>query len=112
MKHKFMVILLVMAFLAVSAVVAQDGEVADPVPYPAGVPMEGGQAAQRFPLDQMVVYKALDSYSEPAWVTELVEQGLLPPVEERLPKEPQVFLVPENFNVIHLVALPADTALY
>lgn len=92
MKHRFMVILLVMVFLAVGAVMAQDGEVADPVPYPMGVAMEGGQEAQRFPLDEMVVYMALDEYSEPAWVTELVEAGELPPVEERLPVEPQVFL--------------------
>lgn len=37
-------------------------------------------------------YKALESYSEPAWVTEnFVETGKLPPVAERLPKEPLVF---------------------
>jgi peptide/nickel transport system substrate-binding protein len=36
-------------------------------------------------------YKALDSYSEPAFVTEFVKAGKLPPVEERLPKEPLVY---------------------
>ena len=39
-------------------------------------------------------YKALDSYSEPEWVTEkYVKTGKLPPVAERLPKEPLVFKV-------------------
>jgi peptide/nickel transport system substrate-binding protein len=37
-------------------------------------------------------YKALDSYSEPDWVTQnFVETGQLPPVEERLPEEPLVY---------------------
>ena len=36
-------------------------------------------------------YKALPAYSEPAYVTEFVTAGKLPPVAERLPKEPLVF---------------------
>ena len=36
-------------------------------------------------------YKALPAYSEPAWVTAFVEAGKLPPVAERLPKEPLVY---------------------
>ena len=37
-------------------------------------------------------YRALPSYSEPEWVTKkFVETGKLPPVAERLPKEPLVF---------------------
>ena len=32
------------------------------------------------------------AYSEPTWVTALVEAGELPPVEERLPENPQVIL--------------------
>ena len=37
-------------------------------------------------------YMALPSYSEPAWVTEkFVTTGKLPPVAERLPKEPMVY---------------------
>ena len=36
-------------------------------------------------------YRALDSYSEPDWVTKFVEAGKLPPVKDRLPKEPLVF---------------------
>ena len=36
-------------------------------------------------------YKALPAYSEPAWVKAFVDAGKLPPVAERLPKEPLVF---------------------
>ena len=36
-------------------------------------------------------YKALPAYSEPAWVTAFVEAGKLPPLAERLPKEPLVY---------------------
>ncbi len=38
-------------------------------------------------------YRALDSYSEPAFVSEFVKAGTLPPVAERLPKEPLVYKV-------------------
>ena len=70
---------------------AQMGEVADPIPYPEGVPL-GDSTIVTFSLDELLVYKALDSYSEPEWVTELVEAGELPPVAERLPENPQVIL--------------------
>ena len=36
-------------------------------------------------------YRALDNYSEPAYVTEFVNAGKLPPLAERLPKEPLVY---------------------
>ncbi|MCY3915768.1 MAG: ABC transporter substrate-binding protein [Chloroflexi bacterium] len=70
---------------------AQMGEVADPIPYPEGVQL-GDNPIVTFSLDELLVYKGLDSYSEPAWVTELVEAGELPPVEDRLPENPQVIL--------------------
>ena len=54
--------------------------------------MIGDNPIVRFNLDEMLVYKALDSYSEPAYVTAMVEAGELPPVEERLPDNPQVIL--------------------
>ena len=47
---------------------------------------------QSLPIDQIVTYKALPEYSEPEFVKKLVADGTLPPVEERLPKEPQVLL--------------------
>jgi peptide/nickel transport system substrate-binding protein len=52
-------------------------------------------AAQGEPIfvnrDEIFTYRALDSYSEPEWVTAFVEAGMLPPVEERLPTEPLVY---------------------
>ena len=36
-------------------------------------------------------YRALPAYSEPAWVTAFVTAGKLPPVADRLPKEPLVY---------------------
>ena len=70
---------------------AQMDEVADPVPYPEGVQL-GDNPIVTFSLDELLTYEALDSYSEPAWVAELVAAGELPPVEERLPENPQVIL--------------------
>ena len=44
------------------------------------------------PRNAIEEFRSLPSYSEPEWVTEqFVETGELPPVEERLPKEPLVF---------------------
>ncbi|AJY48438.1 periplasmic alpha-galactoside-binding protein [Martelella endophytica] len=44
------------------------------------------------PRDAIEEFKSLPSYSEPEWVTEkFVDTGELPPLEERLPKEPLVF---------------------
>ncbi len=92
-RSRFIYMLLLLAALLVAggASFAQMGEVADPVPYPEGV-MIGDNPIVRFNLDELLIYQALDSYSEPAWVTELVEAGELPPVEERLPDNPQVIL--------------------
>lgn len=89
----FVRLLLVSALLltAMGTVFAQTGEVADPIPYPEGVQL-GDNPIVRFPLDELLTYQALDSYSEPGWVTALVEAGELPPVEERLPENPQVIL--------------------
>lgn len=44
------------------------------------------------PRDSIAEFKALPEYKEPTWVTEkYVKTGKLPPVAERLPKEPMVF---------------------
>jgi peptide/nickel transport system substrate-binding protein len=68
-------------------------EVQGPVPYPEAIPLDlGGVEVKRQPISEIVTYKALPEYKEPAWVTELVNAGKLPPVAERLPKEPQVVL--------------------
>ena len=76
---------------AIGAAYAQAGEVADPIPYPEGVAI-GGAPIVKFSLGEMLTYQALDSYGEPEWMTALVEAGELPPVEERLPENPQVIL--------------------
>ena len=63
-----------------------------PSEYPEPQLIVGSRPVQKLPLDQIVTYKALDSYNEPDWINELVAAGELPPVEERLPVEPRVVL--------------------
>jgi peptide/nickel transport system substrate-binding protein len=68
-------------------------QLAQPIPYPE--PNEigvGGGEVQRLPIDQIVTYKALPEYHQAPMLDPFVESGELPPVEERLPKEPQVYL--------------------
>lgn len=68
-------------------------EVQGPIPYPEEVPLNLEEVAvERVPIDQIMTYKALPKYNEPDWITDLVNQGELPPLEDRLPKEPQVVL--------------------
>lgn len=63
-----------------------------PSEYPEPQLIMGSREVQKLPLDHILTYKALDSYTEPDWVSELVADGVLPPVEERLPLEPRVIL--------------------
>jgi len=64
-----------------------------PIPYPDAPELGvGGATVNRLPIDQIVTYKALPEYHQPAWMDKLVADGKLPPVAERLPKEPQVYL--------------------
>ncbi len=72
--------------------VVRELELAPPIPYPEGVPMGTSPEAKRFSLDEILTYKALPEYHQPEWMDALVANGTLPPVEERLPKEPQVML--------------------
>ena len=67
-------------------------ELQGPVEYPAGKPMPGGKEILKYSLDDLLVYKKLDSYSQPAWMDQFVEDSTIPPVEERLPEEPQVLM--------------------
>ena len=67
------------------------GEVAAPVEYPEAALIEGMREPKVFPVSDIVEFKAFDEYCEPEWVTKLVEEGKLPPVAERLPKEPAVY---------------------
>lgn len=88
------VLLLVCLTLVIAPIVsAQGGEVLPPIPYPDPNPIEvGGGEVVRMPINDLVTYKALPEYHQPAWMDALVESGELPPVEQRLPKEPQVIL--------------------
>jgi len=85
-KRLFLIFALVLTTVLVSA---QD--IAEPVPYPPGQAIGGGEIPT-FSLDEILYYGALDSYNEPEWIAELVAAGELPPVEERLPENPQVIL--------------------
>lgn len=72
---------------------AAPAAIKDPIPFPDPPAIDlGGASAQKLPINQIVGYKAMDSYSEPEWITKVVEAGKLPPVKDRLPKEPQVYL--------------------
>ncbi|PJF34055.1 MAG: hypothetical protein CUN57_00540, partial [Phototrophicales bacterium] len=96
-KRWFLAAMTVVAFIVLGAltVVTAQGtvEVADPIPYPEAPDLGvGGGEVNRQSVSEIVVYKALDSYSQAPWLDALVEAGELPPVEERLPKEPAVYL--------------------
>jgi peptide/nickel transport system substrate-binding protein len=43
-------------------------------------------------MSQIVTYKTLPKYQQAPWLDKFVKDGTLPPVEQRLPKEPQVYL--------------------
>ncbi|KAA3450292.1 alpha-galactoside-binding protein [Mesorhizobium sp. SARCC-RB16n] len=59
-------------------------------PVPATFPAEG--KIKYVARDSILEFKALPAYHEPDWVTEkYVKAGKLPPVKDRLPKEPLVF---------------------
>ncbi len=73
---------------------------------PTAPPPAPAFSAQTEPVflnrDQLATYKALDSYSEPAFIAEMVAAGMLPPVEERLPREPMVYMegaMPDGIGV-------------
>ena len=67
----------------------RDGSETAPVPDP---PKFEAQERSRPSSARIYEYKALPAYSEPDWVTkQFVDTGKLPPVKDRLPKEPLVF---------------------
>lgn len=72
---------------------AAPGKVVAPIPYPEPNKIEiGGLEVNRQPLSEIVTYKALPQYHQAPSLDKFVADGTLPPVEERLPKEPQVYL--------------------
>lgn len=74
---------------ATTPVGLKEGVVPYPDPPMLGV---GGELVKRQAINEIIVYKALSEYKEPSWVAALVKAGKLPPVKDRLPKEPQVVL--------------------
>lgn len=70
---------------------AAAGELVAPVEYPEAVLMAGMREPKVMPVSDIVEFRALDEYCEAPYLAELVAEGKLPPVEERLPKEPFVF---------------------
>lgn len=66
----------------------------EPTVVPEQPPFPAQGKITYVPRDSILEYKALPEYREPDWVTEkFVKTGKLPPVAERLPKEPMVFKV-------------------
>jgi len=93
LRRHALCLLICLTFVIAPIVSAQGGEVKPPIPYPDPTPIEvGGSEVVRLPISEMVTYKALPEYHEAAWMDALVASGDLPPVEQRLPKEPQVIL--------------------
>jgi len=72
---------------------AAAANVKPPIPYPDPPALQvGGAPVHKLPIDQIVTYKALPEYHEAPYLTKLVQEGKLPPVKDRLPNEPQVYL--------------------
>lgn len=64
----------------------------EPTVVPEQPPFPAQGKITYVPRDSILEFKALPEYREPEWVTEkFVKTGKLPPVAERLPKEPMVF---------------------
>lgn len=76
--------------LGVSAVALQ-AEVMAPTAPPEAPKFDAQGEPIYVNRSDIAEFMALPAYSEPAWVTAFVTAGKLPPVAERLPKEPMVF---------------------
>jgi len=86
---------LVMTTGAPSPVAAQGGVagVKPPIPYPDPPKLDvAGGTAKKLPMNQIVTYKALPKYNQAPSLDKFVQSGALPPVEQRLPKEPAVMM--------------------
>lgn len=89
---RWITILMVIFALSLTSVMAQEG-VVGPIPYPDAQDIGiGGAEVNKLPIDQIVTYMALPEYHQAPSLDAFVESGELPPVEERLPVEPQVYL--------------------
>jgi peptide/nickel transport system substrate-binding protein len=69
------------------------GDLPGAVAYPEPEALDlGSVEIVQQPINEIVTYGSLPEYHEPEWVSQLVADGVLPPVEERLPNEPQILL--------------------
>lgn len=103
-KHGFGRVALLL--LGVSGL-AQAAHASEPtiVPEQPAFPAQG--KINYVPRDSILEFKALPEYREPAWVTEkFVKTGKLPPVKDRLPKEPMVF---KTGNMVDGIGVYGDT---
>ncbi|RWO31186.1 MAG: ABC transporter substrate-binding protein [Mesorhizobium sp.] len=86
---------------AIQAVASEPTIVPEQPPFPA----QG--KINYVPRDSILEFKALSEYREPEWVTEkFVKTGKLPPLAERLPKEPMVF---KTGNMLDGIGVYGDT---
>jgi peptide/nickel transport system substrate-binding protein len=72
---------------------AAQASVAPPIPYPEPTDIGlGGAEVNRLPISEIVDYRSFPEYHQSPALDAAVAAGDLPPVEERLPAEPQVYL--------------------
>jgi peptide/nickel transport system substrate-binding protein len=88
------IVCLILVAGAWTMAMAQDtASVAAPIPYPEPNDLGlGGGEVNRLSMSELVTYMALPEYHQAPSLDAFVESGELPPVEERLPLEPQVYL--------------------
>ena len=94
-RYTIALLIAIMAIIGTLTIVTAQGtvEVADPIPYPAPNDLGfGGGEANKQDIGEIVTYMAMDSYNQSPSLDAFVESGELPPVEERLPAEPAVYL--------------------
>jgi len=93
MRYVLVFLTLVLLVIGALTVVTAQDEVAAPIPYPEPNDLGlGGGEVNRLPVNEIVTYMALPEYHQSPFLDAFVESGELPPVEERLPAEPQVYL--------------------
>ena len=64
---------------------------AAPAPLPDAPKFDAQGQVSFVGINDILEYKALPEYKEPDFVAEAVKAGKLPPVKDRLPKEPMVY---------------------
>jgi len=68
-------------------------QVKAPIPYPDPNKLNiGGLEVKKQPISEIVTYKAYPEYHQAPFLDKFVADKTLPPVADRLPKEPQVYL--------------------